>query len=406
MFPSLRAHAAIAALLVAQPTIAAAAPDSDPLFERRWQSLAEGGYEPLTIPVDWYDPVAPVQGDPRPIVQASAAEAGIAPTALAAAAGWAEQQNSTALIVARDGKLVFERYWQGSGRDTRFNPQSMSKTVLALLTGIAIARGEIGSVDDPVGRYIPEWQGDARGAITVQQMLWMASGLEQGDAGMGYKVSRENPIVRHSLGSDFTRLLLSLKPVAAPGTTFDYNNQVNQLIGLVLERASGRDYETLLSERLWQPLGLADAAMPLDRDGGMALTSCCILSRPIDWLRIGELFVTGGRFEGRQVVPESWIAQMLAPSPAYGGYGYQVWVGNQQVGGERPPGVPLVPWQSEPFAAPRIVILHGHGGQRVYAIPDKRLVIVRAARQWPTAWDDAVLPNVLWQGTAARGESE
>lgn len=405
---SIRAMAApflIASLLVGAEG-SASPQDGDRLFERRWQSLAQGGYEPLTIPTDWYDPVSPVAGQPTPVVQTSASDVGIAPTALDAAAAWAAAQNSTALLVARDGKLVFERYWQGSGRDTRFNPQSMSKTVLALLVGIAIERGEIGSVEDPVERYITQWRGQARGAITLRQMLWMATGLEQGDAGMGYAVSPENPIVRHSLGSDFTRLLLSLQPVAAPGASFDYNNQVNQLLGMVLERATGEDYETQLSQRLWQPLGLADAAIPLDREGGMALTSCCILSRPVDWLRIGALFTSGGRYGGRQVVPESWIAQMIAPSPAYRGYGYQVWVGDQQIGGERPPRVPLVPWQSEPFAAPRIVILHGHGGQRVYAMPDKGIVIVRAARQWPDAWDDALLPNVIWRATSARGDAE
>ncbi|QUL36977.1 serine hydrolase [Erythrobacter sp. JK5] len=350
--------------------------------------------------------MAEVEGAETGVGMIAPEDAGISSTALAAAASWAETQNSTALLVARDGDLAFERYWQGTGRDTRFNPQSMSKTVLAMLVGIAIDKGVIGSVDDPIGRYVTEWAREPRGAITLRQMLWMSAGLEQGDDGYGYEITPENPIVRHSLGSDFTRLLLSLEPVGAPGETFDYNNQVNQLLGLALERASGRDYEVLLSEWLWQPLGLKDAALPLDREGGLVLTSCCILSRPIDWLRIGGLFATAGRYEGKQVVPEAWLAEMLQPSPGYRGYGYQVWVHDQQVGGERPPRVPLVPWQSEPFAAPQVVIFHGHGGQRVYVMPDKLLVIVRAARQWPDAWDDALLPNVIWRGTADRGETE
>lgn len=392
--------------LLAAVLAAPLAADDDPLFERRWESLVAGGYEPLTIPVDWYDPVAEVEGAPTPVASTTPSEAGIAPTALEAAASWAEAQNSTALLVAKGGELVLERYWQGTGRDTRFNPQSMSKTVLALLMGIAIERGEVGSVDDPVSDYVSEWKGEPRGTITLRQMLHMASGLEQGDDGYGYAVTPDNPVVRHSLGSDYTRLPLALEPVGAPGERFDYNNAVNQLLGIVLERASGRDYEALLSERLWQPLGLADAAMPLDREGGMVITSCCILSRAVDWLRIGQLFIDGGRFGGKQVVPEDWIEAMVEPSPAYGGYGYQVWLGDQTVGGERPPRVPLVPWQSEPFAPPRVVLLHGHGGQRVYAMPDKGLVIVRAARDWPASWDDALLPNVIWRGAQAEETPE
>ena len=389
-------------LALACATAPVLAAEPDPLFERRWESLAAGGYEPLTIPVDWYDPVAPVAGAATPYPRVEPGEADIAPTALAAAQAWAQEQNSSALIVARAGRIVSETYWQGTGRDTRFNPQSMSKTVMALLIGTAIERGEIGSVNDPVERFITEWRGEPRGRITLRDLLQMASGLEQGDDGFGYKVSRENPIVRHSLGSDYTRLLLSLDPVGEPGKTFDYNNQVNQLAGLVLTRATGRPYAELLSERLWKPLGLDDAAIPLDRAGGTAITSCCILSRPIDWLRIGELIANRGAYGGKQLVPARWIDEMLTPSPAYRGYGYQVWLGNQNVGGERPPKVPLVPWQSEAFAAPAVTILHGHGGQRVYVMPDKQLVIVRAARQWPEGWDDALLPNVIWRGTAPR----
>ena len=393
--------AALAAALLAAP--AAGQDGGDPLLADRWARLLAGGYEPLTIPIDWYETTAAIPGDPKrePVLIGHPSQAGIAPTAIAAAEAWAKTQNSTALLIARDGQPVFERYWQGTGRDTRFNPQSMSKTLTGLLFGTALARGEIVSLDDPVELYLPEWRGSQRGRIPLRALLQMASGLEQGDGGMGYAITLENPVVVHSLGRDAATLPLSLRPVAAPGTTFDYNNQVSQLLGIVLERATGQEYEALLSQRLWQPLGLADAALPLDRPGGLARTSCCVFSRPIDWLRIGALFLNDGAHEGTQIVPPGWIAQMTAPSPAYAGYGLQVWRGDQSVGGERPPRVPLVPWQSEPFVDPDTAILHGHGGQRVYVVPSRRLVIVRAARDWPEAWDDALLPNLLARGTLA-----
>jgi CubicO group peptidase (beta-lactamase class C family) len=370
----------------------------DARLNARWASYSAGGYQPLTTPIDWYDPTEAVAGAPIPFATRSAADARLSPTAIAAAAAWAQSQNSTALIIARDGHIVFERYWQGTGRDTRFNPQSMSKTVLALLVGTAVARGEIRSVDDPVSTSIREWRADSRGRITLRVLLHMASGLEQGDNGFGYQVTLDNPIVRHSFGSDLTRLPLSLRRTADAGTRFDYNNQASQLIGIILQRATRQRYAQLLSARLWAPLGLADAAMPLDRPGGMPHTSCCIFSRPIDWVRVGELFINNGRnHAGEQIVPAQWLADMATPSPAYHGYGYQLWIGDQNIGGERPPGVPLIPWQSEPFAQP-VLLLHGHGGQRVYILPAQRLVIVRAARDWPSAWDDAVLPNLLARG--------
>ncbi|NVE95650.1 serine hydrolase domain-containing protein [Altererythrobacter lutimaris] len=393
---------ALAALLSAPALAQDGAEQVDENFERRWESLAAGGYQPLTIPVDWYDPIAEVAGDPKPYSLTTPQAAGIATTSIASADAWAKSQNSTALIIARDGKVVHERYWQGSGRDTLFNPQSMSKTLTAMLVGTAIARGEIASVNDPIGKYISEWADDPRGQIPLRHMLWMASGLEQGDDGYGYQVTRDNPIVRHSLGSDFTKRLLTLNQRGSSGETFDYNNQVNQLVGMVLEGATGKDYEILLSERLWQPLGLADAKMPLDREGGMVLSSCCVISRPIDWVRIGGVFVDAEKVGARQIISREWLAEMAEPSPGYAGYGFQVWTGNQQIGGERPPGVPLIPWQSEAFAAPKVIVFHGHGGQRTYVLPDKGLVIVRAARDWPDAWDDALLPNVIWRGTSAQ----
>ena len=395
----------LVAALCALPAEAAAQDHSaepDALLERRWQSLAAGGYEPLTIPVEWYDPVATVPGDASAVERGDPGAHGVSPTALAAANAWAQAQDSTALLVARDGVLVSEAYWMGNGRDTAFNPQSMSKTVTALLVGAAIMHGEITSVDQPVSTWLAEWQGQARGDITLAAMLEMATGLEQGDNGYGYAVTLDNPIVRHSLGSDLTALPLSLEPDGPPRTAFSYNNQVNQLLGIVLERASGLGYETLLSQRVWQPLGLANAALPMDREGGMPMTSCCILSRPIDWLRIGGLFLNDGMHGGARIVPAGWTARMTSPSPAYAGYGYQVWIGDQNVGGERPPGVPLVPWQSESFADPDTVILHGHGGQRVYVLPESGIVIVRAARMWPDSWDDAVLPNLLMRGVLER----
>lgn len=386
---------ALAGLALTGPLFAS----DDRRFEARWASLTAGGYEPLTIPLDWYDTKTAVPGGNGEVVSMTPEAGGVSPAALAAAAAWAQAQNSTALIVARDGRVVFERYWQGSGRDTQFNPQSMSKTVLALLVGTAVARGEIGSVDEPLSRYVSKWRGDPRGTIPLKALVHMAAGLEQGDRGFSSRVSADNPVVRHSLDSDFTRLPLSLARTGAPDIVFDYNNLVNQLLGIVLERASGKRYPALLSERLWVPLGLADAAMPLDRPGGMAMTSCCIFSRPVDWVRIGQLIIDSGSYSGKQLMPDTWFRAMEEPSPGYRGYGFQLWLGDQKVGGSPEPRPGLIPWQSERFAAQGLLFLNGHGGQRVYVMPDKHLVVVRAARAWPDAWDDAVLPNTIWRGT-------
>lgn len=147
--------------------------------------------DPMTVPVEWFQPQAPVKGDAGEDLPAAPEGMGtIDGAALEAAATFAEEQNSSALIVVRHGRVEFERYWDGATRDTTHNLQSMSKTVLGLTMGIAVAEGKISSIDDPISKYLTKWSGEPRGAITIKQMLWMArndferqriNGLRAGD---------------------------------------------------------------------------------------------------------------------------------------------------------------------------------------------------------------------------------
>ncbi|NNM00028.1 MAG: serine hydrolase, partial [Gammaproteobacteria bacterium] len=148
------------------------------LFLQRYGSYLVNGYDPLTVPVSWFKPVYPLSRE-QPVDMPVAEQARIPATALAAAADYASAQDSIALLVARGGAVELERYWSGFSAGEPFNPQSMSKTVLALLLGIAIAEGAIGSVDDPIGDYLDEWRNAPRGEITIKHLLRMSGGLAQ-----------------------------------------------------------------------------------------------------------------------------------------------------------------------------------------------------------------------------------
>ncbi|MEL7029555.1 MAG: serine hydrolase domain-containing protein, partial [Pseudomonadota bacterium] len=170
--------AAVAGL--AALAMGAARADDQSVLELRLNSFMAGGYDPLTAPVDWYAPTETVDGAfAGDLATAAPGERTIATTALEAAAAYAETQDSLALIIVRGDKIELERYWQAAGRDTRFNPQSMSKTVIALLVGAAIADGAITSVDDPVNGYLERWSRDRRGRITLKDLLQMSAGLAQ-----------------------------------------------------------------------------------------------------------------------------------------------------------------------------------------------------------------------------------
>ncbi len=367
----------------------------------RFRSFMALGGDSLTIPVDWYAPrerVAGRAGGPAPAV----IDAALGPAALDPVFAQAQTAGASALIVwraAASGRPAVHRraHW-GADADSLYNPQSMAKTLAALLTGIAIAEGHLPGPDAAIGQWLTEWAGDARGRITIRQLFTMTSGLAQIGGDYGYRPVPENPAVRQTFGDDFLGPALELAQVDPPGTRFDYNNNATLLLTVVLQRATGQRYASYLAQKLWQPLGLADAFLWLDRPDGQPMTSCCVFSRAADWLAIGRLILARGRGpDGRQLVPADWIDAMVAPSPVNPRYGFQLWRGDQRIGGAPAPVVQpgTDVWQSESFLDPATIILLGYGYQRVWVLPAHDLVIVRMGRTWPPGWDEAAIPNAV-----------
>ncbi len=364
-------------------------------FVKRYVTYLQLGADPLTTPVSWFHPLVKLDamasaGLPvtnRPSIPAQALEQ---------AASYALSQKSLGLLVARGGQIELERYWGGFKRDDWFNPQSMSKSVLGMLVGIAINEGAISSVDDTVGVYVEEWRDDPRGAISLRNLLQMSGGLAQ--ISTDYRPLPWSKGLLQHFGSNFDYWTLRLPQNDPPGTRWEYNNNESNLLGLALERATGMKYPDFLSLRLWQPMGLGPAAMYQDRPGGHVMKSCCILSRPVDWLALGQLMLNRGKWQGRQIIPASWVDDMLTPAQTNPGYGYQTWLGNGSlwhIGNHPGPDV-YTWWGSEPYVAEDIFTFLGHGYQNVWVIPSQDLVIVRVARQWPpNTWDVSRIPNLI-----------
>ncbi|MCC7199134.1 MAG: serine hydrolase [Gammaproteobacteria bacterium] len=364
----------------------------DPLYAQRLLALRK----PATVTdVDRYSPLEAVPGTERNDLEPVAAgSATISPEALAEATSYADETKSVALLVWRDGALELEKYWPGYGPDTRTDTASMHKTVLGLLTGAAIADGHIPSVDEPAARWLTEWQDEAHKRIKVRDLLQMSSGLELLPFSM-------NPLSRSSrsyLGTDLTGLALSLAAAEPPGQVFEYANMNSQLLGTIVQRASGKRYAQYLSERLWSRLGAGTAYLWLDRPDGMPHTFCCLQTTARGWLRIGLLLLNEGRVGDDQVVPAEWVRAMTTPAATNPNFGYQVWLGSPEGGVRRYSSKSVaVAHHSEPYVAPDVVFIDGFGGQRVYVVPSQRLVIVRTG-QSAMNWDDARLPNAILKG--------
>jgi CubicO group peptidase (beta-lactamase class C family) len=359
-----------------------------------WRLSTRGTPDPLPR----HDPLAPAywpgervagaaQGKPLPRRDGTCLNA----ERMVRAQAEVERTNSSAFLVWRKGAIEHEWYGPGHSAETRADTASMHKSVLGLLFGQALADKVIPSLDTPVSRWITEWAGDARGRITLRQLLQMASGL----APLKFDMAPGSGWSRALHGADSTQAPLNATLADTPGQTFNYASTVSQLLGLVLERATGQRYAQYLSKRLWQPLGAADAHVALDRPGGLARTSSALLAKPEDWLRVGLLFVDRGRVDGRAVVDARWLDAMAAASPANANYGLHLWRASPHAAQRRynstaPVGVPA----REPFLAEDMVFFDGAGAQRVYASPREKLVIVRIGAA-SFDWDDSLLPNLV-----------
>jgi CubicO group peptidase (beta-lactamase class C family) len=387
--------AGLAALVIVAAALLAVL--RDPAYARRYlRALTIDVGEP---PLDWYAPAETVRGSgAQPLPRAEPESLGLDRAVLLQAAEWAEARESQALVVMRDGHVVFERYWRGFGPQTEFSAHSFHKTLAALLVGVAIQDGHVDSIDETAARWLPEWRGDERKSITLRHLASMASGLEPPD--FGYLPW--STTVSTYIATDLAAANLRIPAAAAAGTRFGHHNPDVVALSVVIERATGRRYAEYLSDRLWRPLGAADARIWLDREGGLAHADCCFLARSEDWLRVAELMRNGGLVDGRQVVPAGWIETMLAPSAAEAGFGMQVWLARpfrpRRV--YTPVRMDVGSSAREPIGDQQAWFLDGWGYRRLWVLPAERLVVLRLGTQ-AGDWDDTVLPNLALRSVIA-----
>ena len=285
---------------------------------------------------------------------------------------------TTALIVVQDDALLYEGYFNGYERDSVVTSFSVAKSFVSALVGIAIDEGAIGSVDDPITRYLPELRGRGLDAVTIRHLLTMSSGIRwQTDDELSpwQEVTQFTDEGLAYYYPDLRRLALGVQPDGQPaGTQFTYNNYNLLLLGLILERTTQQPVAEYLQDKLWKPLGMEyPASWSLDSAGsGFEQMGGGINARAIDFAKFGQLFLNQGNWNGIQIVPAEWVAESTAPRPgddtqwhsytdwqASGGYYQYLWWGMR-----RPDG-------SYDFMA------QGHLGQWIFVSPIDSLVIVR-----------------------------
>lgn len=286
-----------------------------------------------------------------------------------------------ALMVMANGRIAAERYARGYGPETRFVSWSMAKTVTAVMIGMLVADGRL-----RLGESAPiaQWQraGDARGEITLRQLLQMRSGLRHTESGDPPYESSEVRMLFLDGRDDMARWAEEQPLEAEPGTHFEYSSSTSVILADVaarvltdskdpeIRRAAVADY---LQARLFGPLGMRSMVPEFDASGTL-IGGSLIHGTARDWAKFGEFLRRKGQAPGgEQLVPRSWVEAMLTPSPLSPQYGFQIWLNREY----RKPDS-NEPHELFPDRAPSSMFsLIGHMGQYVMVSPSQRVTLVR-----------------------------
>jgi len=317
-------------------------------------------------------------------------------------ADYLRRQAVTGLLVLKNGRIAYEFYGSGNGAQTLWTSRSVAKSVVSVLVGIAIQEGLIGSVDDPIVRYLPELRGTAWDGVSLRNLLQHTSGI-------AWNENYADP------DSDFARLTRCeaqpdaytcvwdlvrsrpRKPGVQPGALWSYNTGGAWLVGRVLEQASGMPLARYLETRVWGPYGMErdgvwESLIPGRVDfGGHGFNASLR-----DWGRFALFVADGGRLpDGTSLLPADWLRQSttwtlakhsVTPATPRGQYGYQWWYGG------------IDPRRSTSTArriAAESLWAEGIYGQAIAIDPAEHLVLV----QWST-WDHAETPASLYDEQA------
>jgi CubicO group peptidase (beta-lactamase class C family) len=234
-------------------------------------------------------------------------------------------QRVAGLLVVEDGRILLERYSLGNDERSRWISFSIAKSVVSILIGAAIADGYIGSVDEPITRYLPALAGGGYDGVSIRNVLQMASGVAWNED----YADPESDVARTPRGNLALLRYMSARPrELLPGEKFNYNTGETHLAGALLRSAIGNNLSTYLTHQIWRPFGMeSDAEWMLHEPGGGETGGCCIMATLRDYARIGLFAMNGGVLpDGTRVLPDGWMAESTAPSKGSAGYGYLWWL--------------------------------------------------------------------------------
>ena len=306
-----------------------------------------------------------------------------------------ELSNLHSVLVAQDGVLVFEQYFEGSDerrgealgtvrfdQTTLHDLRSVTKTITGALVGLAAEQGAL-RLDAPVPAVLdlPIPVARDKAALTVRHLLTMTSGLEWDERSHPYTDPR-NSETAMDLSESSVEYVLSQELVDPPGTRFAYCGGCTMVLAAAVREATGLALDRFAEEHLFGPLGIDDFEWYQHQDG-LPIAASGLRLRPRDMLKFGQLYLDEGRWQGRQVLPSTWVAEstsLVIQLDSISGYGYQWWVDLEPVDGE----VEAIP------------VARGNGGQRIYLVRSLGLVVAITAGNYNSA-DSRMSEFAFWR---------
>jgi CubicO group peptidase (beta-lactamase class C family) len=271
-----------------------------------------------------------------------------------------ESWNLHSFLIVKNNKLVLDAYFAGWHRDRIHDMRSATKSVNAMLVGIAIDNGFIKDVNQPIIDFFPEYRhlfNESKKEIQIQHLLTMTAGLAWDQSGQPGRVNDETTMEgsREWLG-----YVLQKEMQYRPGERFVYSSGCSNLLAGTIKASTGDNANVFAEMYLFEPLNITKYFWR-QRDDGLCNAGAGLLLRPRDMAKIGQLVLDSGMWKGKEVVSRNWIKVATTPTEASKKeYGYQWWVTTMTVK-ERPL---------------RVVLAAGNGGQYIFIVPELQLVVV------------------------------
>lgn len=266
--------------------------------------------------------------------------------------------NLRSLIISKDDQILSEKYFHSYRSDSLDHVRSVTKSVIGILTGIAIEKGFIESIDQPIGDYLgdsyPKYE-DKLSRITIRHLLTMTAGFDWDES----TVAMFNQWVS---SSDPIQFVLSRKMVSKPGEKFEYNSGIPHLLSVIITKSSGMTTFEFANKYLFNPLGIS--GIRWQRINGYYNGGAGLELKPRDMLKIGQLMIDSGSYMENQILSPSWVENSTKGQVSIQGeqeYGYL--------------------WWTEKEANERNAAAIGYGGQFILILPDRGVTVV-ATSNW------------------------